>query len=132
MEKLSDYPYTATSPLYSCKYNSALGQFNVTSFCDVATNADALKAAIAHAPTSVAIEADQAVFQQYTGGVITSGCGDSLDHGVLAVGYGVSNGVEYAIVKNSWGTTWGDKGYVNIAFNQCGITMGPPSVPTTN
>jgi len=132
MEKLSDYPYTAHSKLNNCQYNASLGQFSVTSFCDVANSAQDLKNAISHAPTSVAIEADQAVFQQYTSGVITSGCGSNLDHGVLAVGYGTSNGTDYVIVKNSWGPSWGMDGYVNIAYDQCGITTGPPSVPTTN
>lgn len=62
-------------------------------------------------PVSVAIEADTHVFQSYTGGIISSSsCGTNLDHGVLAVGYGA----DYIIVKNSWGSGWGEKGYVRI------------------
>ena len=80
-------------------------------------------------PVSVAIEADQFVFQGYTSGVITSGCGDQLDHGVLAVGYGTDNGQDYFIIKNSWGPSWGDKGFVKIAPDQCGVTMSA-SYPT--
>ena len=86
-------------------------------------------AAVAKGPVSVAIEADQLKFQFYRSGVITSGCGNKLDHGVLAVGYGNDNGQDYFIVKNSWGTVWGDKGYVKIAPDQCGITL-QPSYPT--
>jgi cathepsin L len=72
---------------------------------------------------SVAIEADKISFQQYQSGVITGNeCGDQLDHGVLAVGYGSIDGEEYFLVKNSWGESWGDQGYVKIGTNNvCGI-----------
>ena len=80
-------------------------------------------ASIAKGPVSVAIEADQLVFQMYQSGVLTHGCGDKLDHGVLAVGYGNEDGQDYILVKNSWGTVWGDKGYVKIAPGQCGVTL---------
>ena len=97
------------------------------SYSDVTSKSpDQLKAALNKGPVSVAIEADKAVFQQYTGGIISgSDCGTSLDHGVLAVGYGSENGQEYFIVKNSWGSNWGDNGYVKLAIENgagvCGI-----------
>jgi C1A family cysteine protease len=89
-------------------------------------------AAIAKAPVSVAIEADQTAFQGYSKGVITTGCGTNLDHGVLAVGFGNENGTPYFLVKNSWGPSWGDKGYVKIgatSSNVCGI-LSSPSYPS--
>lgn len=58
-------------------------------------------------------------------------CGTNLDHGVLAVGYGTTDeGVNYYLVKNSWGTSWGDDGFIKIANNGdgdgiCGIQMEP-------
>jgi C1A family cysteine protease len=85
-------------------------------------------------PVAIAIEADTKYFQSYSGGVLTSTtCGTTLDHGVLIVGYGEEeNGQQYWLVKNSWGTTWGDDGYVKIARTEstsdggiCGIAMQP-------
>jgi C1A family cysteine protease len=77
----------------------------------------ALKAAIAEGPTLVAVEADQSVFQFYSGGILNSDkCGTSLDHAVAAIGYGVDQTKgDYYIVRNSWGYTWGMNGYIYIA-----------------
>ena len=63
----------------------------------------ALLAAVAKGPVSVAIEADQAAFQGYAGGVFDAPCGAKLDHGVLVVGYGAdaTTGKSYWLVKNS-------------------------------
>merc|ERR1712065_21966 len=97
----------------------------VTGYTDVSSSASSLKSALDGQPVSVAIQADQSVFQQYTGGVITSGCGTNLDHGVLAVGVNSDGSIK---VKNSWGSSWGVSGYINIATDQCGITTSA-SVP---
>lgn len=123
LELESDYPYTAKDG--SCNYVSSKGIGKVKSFKDVSqdTSGSQLKAAIAKGPVSVAIEADQLVFQFYQKGVITHGCGSNLDHGVLAVGYGTEDGTDYILVKNSWGASWGDQGYVKIAPGQCGVTL---------
>merc|ERR1712217_898495 len=69
---------------------------DVTGCTQVSQSEGALEAAVAQQPVSVAIEADQQVFQHYTGGVLTSSaCGSNLDHGVLAVGYGSDNGQKH-------------------------------------
>ena len=139
IELESDYPYTASGGTSgSCAYSSSKVAFKNGGYEDVETYSDsALQAAVAQQPVSVAIEADQDCFQYYTGGVLDdSSCGTSLDHGVLAVGYstGSSDG-NYWIVKNSWGTSWGLNGYVQIAMNGgsdggiCGINLDP-SYPT--
>jgi len=135
IEQESVYPYTAVTG--TCKYNAAdITKVN-TGHTDVApSNQNALLTAAANQPISVAIEADQSVFQLYTGGVITSkACGTSLDHGVLVVGWGTSGTQAYWIVKNSWGASWGLSGFVWIARSTatgpgiCGIAS-LPSFPT--
>merc|ERR1712037_674563 len=94
-----------------------------------ANSSSALMASIQTAPTSIAIEADKMVFQMYKTGILNSTkCGTNLDHGVLAVGYGSENGQDYYLVKNSWGASWGENGYLKIANNGdgegiCGIQM---------
>ncbi|XP_020239565.1 cysteine proteinase RD21A [Cajanus cajan] len=84
----------------------------------------ALKKAVANQPVSVAIEAGGKEFQLYESGIFTGSCGTIIDHGVAAVGYGTENGIDYWIVKNSWGTGWGEAGYVRIERNIAGDTAG--------
>ncbi len=128
------YPYTATGP-NQCQAAGKPVAATMTSYTDVPTNSDAaLAQAVAQQPVSVAIEADQAAFQFYTGGVMTATCGTNLDHGVLVVGYTPDSW----IVKNSWGPDWGDQGYIQLgrgtqfgASGQCGICMSA-SFPNVN
>ncbi|KAK4773015.1 hypothetical protein SAY87_028034 [Trapa incisa] len=89
-----------------------------------------LKKAVAHQPVSVAIEAGGKEFQLYESGVFTGECGTALDHGVIAVGYGTEHGKDYWLVRNSWGTGWGETGYIKMErniignfFGKCGIAM---------
>ena len=88
LETEAAYPYLAQDE--SCSYKKAQGVVSATTFHDVAANDNKqLKAAVALGPVSIAIEADQTVFQYYNGGILNSAdCGTQLDHGVLIVGYG--------------------------------------------
>ena len=131
---LSSYPYTAKDE--KCKSCTALA--HISSCSDVKPNDQvSLKGAVSQQPVAVAISADSRIFQSYSSGVITSSaCYTSLNHGVLVVGYGTENDVDYWLVKNSWGPSWGSAGYVKIQKSSstndpgvCGISM-QPSFPT--
>ncbi|GAB4840490.1 hypothetical protein Ancab_021259 [Ancistrocladus abbreviatus] len=91
---------------------------------------NALKKAVANQPVSVSIDAGGSDMQFYSEGVFTGNCGTELNHGVAVVGYGeTEDGTEYWIVKNSWGTGWGEQGYINMLRDVdaeeglCGIAM---------
>ncbi|TYI56578.1 hypothetical protein E1A91_D11G220700v1 [Gossypium mustelinum] len=98
----------------------------------------ALKKAVSHQPVSVAIEASGRAFQLYESGVFSGECGSALDHGVIVIGYGTDeNGHEYWTVRNSWGSGWGEDGYIRMERNvddcagKCGIAM-EASYPVKN
>jgi hypothetical protein len=131
----SNYPYTAkTGKCTTSKTKNPA--VTVSGYKDVKANSESqLMAAVQQQPVSVAIEADQSGFQFYKSGVFSGTCGTKLDHGVLVVGYGTDGGKDYWKVKNSWGTSWGQSGYIMLARNvesnkgQCGVAM-QPSYPT--
>jgi len=124
-----DYPYKAVTQkcATTCTPDSRSA---ITGFTNVAVNdEDQLKIAVAQQPISVALEADQSGFRYYKSGVFDGTCGHSLNHGVLCVGYGTEDSKMYWRVKNSWGSTWGDHGYIKLirhdgkGYGQCGIAM---------
>lgn len=115
-----DYPYEAKRhPTCNTNCTDVPGSI-VKTFVDVPEGSEMdLLAALAMQPVSIAIEASTFAFQFYKNGVITDeNCGSdgSVDHGVLAVGYGsdLETNTPYFLVKNSWGETWGSNGYVKI------------------
>lgn len=116
------YPYTARNGV--CQYSScslAIPAGGITGVTHVSKSASSLQSALQQQPVSVGIQADQSAFQFYSGGILTGTCGTQLDHSVLAVGYDTSS--NYWLVKNSWGASWGDNGYVKLdmAGDKCGI-----------
>ena len=131
----ASYPYTSgvTQSAGNCVTKcSNIIDSKITDFNDVPPSSDkSMMNALSLQPVSIAIEADQREFQLYKSGVFTGTCGTNLDHGVLAVGYGNLEGLDYYYVKNSWGTTWGDGGYIKLGrgpqYNkgdgQCGILL---------
>merc|ERR1712242_649362 len=123
-----DYRYTARDG--SCdKTKEAKHVVTVTGYKDVPQNdPDQLRQAVSQGPVSIAIEADKSSYQLYNGGVFdATTCGTNLDHGVLVVGYGSDGGQDYWKVKNSWGASWGEQGYIRLVKgrspSQCGILL---------
>ncbi|GAB2231601.1 hypothetical protein Droror1_Dr00010619 [Drosera rotundifolia] len=127
----SNYPFQGTQG--TCNSNSFPAAATLSSYQDVPTNSESsLQQAVANQPVSVAIDASGSDFQNYAGGVFTGSCGTNLDHAVTVVGYGTADdGTDYWIVKNSWGTSWGEQGYIRMQRGisdpqgLCGIAMDP-------
>jgi len=120
------YPYKGVDG--KCRFSKSNVGAKVTGFKDIPSeDENALRQAVQTVgPISVAIWADFPGFRFYKSGVlVTDDCPDgALDHGVLAVGYGTLGKQDYWLVKNSWGASWGNKGYILMARNHdnmCGI-----------
>lgn len=142
------YPYTGEG-LRCNRFKLQMRVASIDGFEDVPPGDEKeLEKAVSQQPVSIAIEADTKSFQLYAGGVYDSKeCGESVDHGVLVVGYGFDKTPKesathhkkhhkhYWKVKNSWGSQWGESGFIRMArrisseTGQCGITTSP-SFPT--
>jgi len=142
----ASYPYKAADGTCKTSFTTAIPQGGITGYksvgkvrchqrqaCRFDTSVEDLQSALMQQPVSIAIQADQSSFQSYKSGILSSGCGTQLDHGVLAVGYGKDLAREeffqsYWLVKNSWGTSWGDAGYIKISSSTsdtCGVLKQP-------
>lgn len=122
----SSYPYEGVDSY--CRYNPSYSGGTVTGLVDIpAGSEEELQKAVATVgPISVAIDAGHISFQFYSEGIYyePSCSPENLDHGVLAIGYGTEAGGDYWLVKNSWGTSWGENGYIKMTRNRnnnCGI-----------
>ncbi|CAL4894357.1 unnamed protein product [Urochloa decumbens] len=130
-----DYPYRGADG--TCNKNKLKRRVvTIDGYSDVPSNKEnLLLQAVAQQPVSVGICGSARAFQLYSQGIFDGPCPTSLDHAVLIVGYGSEGGKDYWIVKNSWGESWGMKGYMHMHRNTgdssgiCGINM-MPSFPT--
>lgn len=81
---------------------------------------DIKAALVSKGAVAIAISADNSCFMGYKGGILgpECGCSGQIDHLVAVVGYGNEKGKEYWIVRNSWGESWGEKGYVRFEMGK--------------
>lgn len=130
----TEYPYKAVDG--TCKYdadaaynvNTASADWYVTVPFD---EVDQMKAAIALKPLNVSIQGSSTVFRAYSSGVFNdSTCGNQHNHATNVVGMGITtDGIEYWVMRNSWGASWGEGGYMRMEIvegdGQCGVQMWP-------
>lgn len=121
----SDYPYKAVEE--NCKYDASKAINKILSWeSGKAGDEDYLKTLVSKGVCAIGIDAAAWSFQSYSSGIYDEPecSSEFLDHSVGLVGYGTENGVDYWIVRNSWGTDWGEKGYIRMSRNkdnQCGV-----------
>ncbi|KAH1028829.1 hypothetical protein HUJ05_002157 [Dendroctonus ponderosae] len=117
----SSYPYTERDG--NCKFSVSDVVAKVSKYVLVSGEADLLEAVGSVGPVSVAMDASY-IYSYASGVYETNLCAEySLNHGVLVVGYGTQDGKDYWLIKNSWGSTWGEQGYLKLlrGKNECGI-----------
>jgi len=126
----SDYPYTSGGGTTGTCVNSKLGNkvAKFTGHTDMPKNENSM-ATWVYTNGPLAIGVDAITWSSYTGGIMSNCNGKQLDHGVLIVGFNDANSPPYWIVKNSWGTSWGENGYIRLekGTDQCGITQAASS-----
>lgn len=125
----ASYPYKAADG--TCKYDVKNRAATCSKYVELPYgDEESLKEAVANkGPVSVAIDASHPSFFLYKSGVyFDAACTDTVNHGVLVIGYGNLDGKDYWLVKNSWGLNFGDQGYIRMARNSgnhCGIASYP-------
>jgi len=126
LEPYADFPYTSeggSSP--SCSFNAQDIVAHISSYTQIQEESQAQQYLVQNGPLSVCVDAES--WQNYQGGIITteSDCGTSLDHCVGITGYGSQSGTNFWWVRNSWGTDWGQSGYLQVQSGSdvCGIAQ---------
>lgn len=124
----ASYPFVSgTGAVPSCALPKTTGAV-ITGHIDLPASEDQMATWMStKGPISIAVDATS--FQTYAGGILTNCISKNLDHAILAVGYDDTAETPYWIVKNSWGASWGENGYIYIAkgSNQCLLDSYPSS-----
>ncbi|ELP92146.1 cysteine proteinase 1 precursor, putative [Entamoeba invadens IP1] len=119
-----DFPYTGIDG--ECTYTKANKVVGISGYTSLEINEDVLTQTLDEHPVGVCVDATHDSFKLYESGVYDEPrCRKIIDHCMAAVGYGTTeDGVEYYLIKNSWGTNWGEEGYIRMSRNkdnQCSI-----------
>eukprot|EP01123_Difflugia_compressa_P002191 TRINITY_DN128_c1_g1_i3.p1 TRINITY_DN128_c1_g1~~TRINITY_DN128_c1_g1_i3.p1 ORF type:complete len:321 (+),score=70.05 TRINITY_DN128_c1_g1_i3:59-1021(+) len=123
LETDANYPYTAQDG--TCAFDSSEIAVKISNWKYATSNDDESTMQsnlVSWGPLSICVDAEP--WQDYTSGIMNAAdCGDSLDHCVQAVGYDTSSSTPFWIVRNSWGTSWGENGYIRLQYGQdtCGL-----------
>lgn len=113
----ASYPYTGRDG--QCQFSSSGVVAKVSS---VVTSVTDPKAAVSEGPVAVYVQA-MSGFMSYGGGVFDGYCGQ-FDHAVTVIGWGNTGGLDYWLIRNSWGTGWGESGHIRVKINgNCQITF---------
>jgi len=121
-ESNTDYPYTSyQGTTGSCHADSSKFKIKVNGYTTIKGESAMASYMQSTGPLSVCVDASK--WNSYTGGIMTS-CGQRVDHCVQAVGVDTSS---YWKVRNSWGTSWGEAGFIRLKYgaNTCAITSDP-------
>jgi len=128
IETESDYPYTSyTGKTGTCSYTQSKSVIKVSGYKTISGESSMASYVQATGPLSVCVDASS--WNSYTGGILST-CGKNVDHCVQAVGVYPASSGGYWKVRNSWGTSWGESGYIRLAYgkNTCDITNDPTYV----
>lgn len=129
IESESDYPYTSYYDYTgSCNSNSMKYKVTVAEYYSLSSEESMITHMFSTGPISVCLDASS--WSSYVSGIITT-CGMDVDHCVQAVGINLEE--NYWIVRNSWGTEWGNEGYIwlKTGSNMCNIAYDPNFVKTS-
>jgi cysteine peptidase B len=133
IETYSDYPYSSGNGITgSCKFNKAdiYAKVNSWKYISQSASGEATMASTVCSTSPLSICVDASTWQNYRGGIVTSNCGTQLDHCVQAVGLVQSGSPPYWIVRNQWGVTWGEQGYIYLEYgvDMCGLALESTTV----
>jgi len=122
MELETSYPYVAKDTKCTFQSSKVVAKISGWEYATKTKNETEMQVATLNvSPLSICVDA--ITWQTYTSGIITKNCAQQLDHCVQIVGWNTQNNVEYWIIRNSWGTSWGNAGfiYVEVGKNLCGL-----------